>query len=77
MEKDLKISDITHTNSLDEIKRPKSFEEFWNELSIKRIDDEYMNLLAGSTDSKFRDSESYLRTEVNLVEVDFKSVLNQ
>ena len=40
-------------------------------------DDKYMEILAGYTRSVFQDFESYLRTEVDLVEDDVKLVLDE
>ena len=40
-------------------------------------DDKYMNILAQYTRSLFHDSESYLRTEVDLVEDDVGLLLDE
>ena len=40
-------------------------------------DDQYMRILSIYTSSVFQDSESYLRTEVHLIEDDIKLVLNE
>ena len=39
------------------------------------ISDKYMDLLAGYTSSKIQDFESYLRTEVDLVQDDIGLIL--
>ena len=38
---------------------------------------QYMNIVAGYVSSVFQDFESYLRTEVDLIEDDFKLVLDE
>ena len=44
----------------------------------KRMEDSgYMNMLAGYTGSVFQDFESYLKTEVDLVEDDIRLVLDK
>ena len=37
----------------------------------------YMNILSGHPSSVFKDFESYLRTEIDLVEDDIKLVLDE
>ena len=75
IEKDLGIKDITATDLEDDIIGPIIIEEY-KEQVIKRMNDEqYMNILAIYTSSVFQDFESFLRTQIDLVEADIKLVL--
>ena len=70
------ISDITPTDLQDEIIAPISINEYREKVTKRMEDGGYMNILAGYTKSVFQDFESYLRTEVDLVEDDIKLVLD-
>ena len=77
IEKDLDIEDITAADLQDEIIGPIIIEEY-NEQVTKRMNDEqYMNILAIYTSSVFQDFESFLRTQIELVEDDIKLVLDE
>ena len=77
IEKDLDIEDITAEDLQDEIIGPIIIEEY-NEQVTKRMNDEqYMNILAIYTRSVFQDFESFLRTQIDLVEDDIKLVLDE
>ena len=77
IEKDLDIEDITAEDLQDEIIGPIIIEEY-NEHVTKRMNDEqYMNILAFYTRSVFQDFESFLRTQIDLVEDDIKLVLDE
>ena len=68
IEKDLDFSDITATDLQDDIIGPIIIEEYREQITKRMKDDKYMEILAGYTSSVFQDFESYLRTEVDLVE---------
>ena len=71
------ISDITAADLEDDIIAPIIIKEY-REQVIKRMNDVgYMNILAGYHSSVFQDFESYLRTEIDLVENDIKLVLDE
>ena len=77
IEKDLDIEDITAEDLQDEIIGPIIIEEY-NEQVTKRMNDEqYMNILAIYVRSVFQDFESFLRTQIDLVEDDIKLVLDE
>ena len=77
IEKDLDIEDITAEDLQDDIIGPLIIEEY-NEQVTKRMNDEqYMNILAIYTRSVFQDFESFLRTQIDLVEDDIKLVLDE
>ena len=77
IEKDLDIEDITAADLQDDIIGPLIIEEY-NEQVTKRMNDEqYMNILAIYTRSVFQDFESFLRTQIDLVEDDIKLVLDE
>ena len=77
IEKDLDIEDITATDLQDDIIGPIIIEEY-NEQVTKRMEDEqYMNILAIYNSSVFQDFESFLRTQIDLVEDDVKLVLDE
>ena len=71
------IEDITTADLQDDIIGPIIIEEY-NEQVTKRMNDEqYMNILAIYTSSVFQDFESFLRTQIDLVEDDIKLVLDE
>ena len=76
IEKDLDISDITATDLQDDIIAPIIIEEYREQVTKRMKDVGYMNFVAGYVSSVFQDFESYLRTEVDLVEDDIKLVLD-
>ena len=77
IERDLDISDITPTDLQDDIIVPIMIEEYREQVTKKMKDVGYMNIVAGYVGSVFQDFESYLRTEVDLVEDDIKLVLEE
>ena len=77
IEKDLDISDITATDLQDDIIAPIIIEEYREQVTKRMKDDGYMNIIARYTNSMFQDFESFLRTEVDLVEDDIKLVLDE
>ena len=77
IEKDLDIEDITAEDLQDEIIGPIIIKEY-NEQVTKRMNDaQYVNILAIYTSSVFQDFESFLRTQIDLVEDDIKLVLHE
>ena len=71
------ISDITAADLQDDIIGPIIIEEY-NEQITKRMEDEqYMNILSIYTSSVFQDFESFLRTQIDLVEDDIKLVSDE
>ena len=77
IERDLDISDITAEDLEDDIIGPIIIEEY-KEQETKRMNDRgYMNILAGYTHSVFQDFESFLRTQIDLVEDDIELVLDE
>ena len=77
IEKDLDISDITATDLQDDIIGPIIIEENKEQVTKRMKDEQYMSILAMYIDSVFQDFESFLRTEVDLVEDDIKLVLDE
>ena len=76
IERDLDISHITAADLQDNIIAPIIIEEYKEQVPKRMKDEQYMNILAMYIDSVFQDFESYLRTEVDLVEDDIKLVLD-
>ena len=77
IEKDLDIEYNTAADLQDDIIAPIIIEEY-NEQVTKRMNgDGYMNILARYTSSVFQDFESFLRTQIDLVEDDIKLVLDE
>ena len=76
IEKDLDISDITAIDSQDDIRAPITIEEYREQVTKRMKDVGHVNVLQGYTSSIFQDFESYLRTEVHLVENDIRLVLD-
>ena len=75
IEKDLDISDITATDLQDDIIAPSIIEEDRKQVVERMEDGGYLNFSSGYPRSVFQDFESYLRTEVHLVEDDIRLVL--
>ena len=75
IERDLDISDITAADLQDEIIAPIIIKEYREQVTMRMEDGGYMKILAGYTSSIFQVFGSYLRTEVDLVEVDIRLVL--
>ena len=77
IEKDLGIADIRAEDLRDEIIAPIIIEEYKKQVTKRMNDEQYMNILADYTRSVFQDFESFLRTQIDLVEDDIKLVLNE
>ena len=77
IERDLDISDIIAADLENDIIAPIIIEEDREQVTKTMKDDGYMIIVAGYVSSVFRDFESYLRTEVDLVEDDIKLVLEE
>ena len=77
IEKDLGIEDITAADLQDDIIGPIIIEEYREQVTKKIKDEQYMNILAIYTSSVFQDFESFLRTQIDLIEDDFKLVLDE
>ena len=71
------ISHITATDLQDDIIGPIIIEESREQVTKRMKNDKHMEVLAGHTSSVFQDFESYLRTEVDLVEDDIKLVSDE
>ena len=77
IERDLDISDITAADLQDDLIAPIIIEEYEKQVTKRMKDDKYINIVAGYVSSVFQDFESYLRTEVDLIEDDIKLVLDE
>ena len=77
IEKDLGVEDITAEYLQDDIIAPIIIEEYKEQATKRMNDSGYMNILARYTSSVFQDFESFLRTEIDLVEHDIKLVLDE
>ena len=71
------ISDITAADLQDDIIGRIIIHDYREQATKAMEDGGYMNILAGNTGSVFQDFESYLRTEVDLVEDDVRLVLDK
>ena len=74
--RDLSFSDITATDSQNDIIGPNIIEEYGEQVSERMKRDEYMLILAIYNSSIFQDFESFLRTEIDLVDDDIRLVLD-
>ena len=77
IEKDLDIEDITAEDLQDEIIGSIIIKEYEEQVTKRMNDEQYMNILAFYTSSVFQDFESFLRTQIDLVEDDIKLVLDE
>ena len=77
IEKDLDIEDITAEDLQDDIIGPIIIEEYKEQVTKRMNDEQYMTILAIYTSSVFQDFESFLRTQIDLVEDDIKLVLDE
>ena len=71
------FSDITATDLEDDIKGPIIIKEYRTQVTKRMKGGKYMRVLAIYGNSIFRDSESFLRTEVDLVEDDIRLTLDE
>ena len=76
IEKDLDIEDFTATDLQDDKIGPIIIEEYKEQVSKRMKDEQYMNILTIYTSSVFQDFESFLRTQIDLIEDDVKLVLD-
>ena len=77
IEKNLDIEDITAEDLQDDIIAPIIIKEYKEQVTKRMNDEQYMNILAIYTRSVFQDFESFLRTQIDLVEDDIKLVLDK
>ena len=77
IERDLDSLDITAADLQDDIIAPIIIEEYKKQVTKRMEGGGYMKILAGYVSSVFQDFESYLRTEVDLVQDDVKLVLDE
>ena len=77
IERDLGISDITATDLQDDIIGPIIIDEYREQVTKRMKDDQYMKILAIYNSSVFQDFESFLRTQIDLVQDDIKLVLDE
>ena len=77
IERDLDIEDITAADLQDEIIGPIIIEEYEKQVTKRMKDEQYMTILTIYTNSVFQDFESFLRTQIDLVEDDIKLVLDE
>ena len=77
IERDLDISDITAADLLDDTIAPIIIEEYKKQVTKRMEGGRYMKILAGYVSSVFQDFESFLKTEVDLVQDDVKLVLDE
>ena len=77
IERDLDISGITDEDLQDDTIATIIIEEYKKQVTKRKEDGGYMNILLGYPRSVFQDFESYLRTEIDLVEDDIRLVLDK
>ena len=77
IETDLDISDITDVDLQDDMIAPIIIKEYREQVTKRMKDGGYMNIIARYTNSVFQDFESFLRTQIDLVEDDIKLVLDE
>ena len=77
IEKDLDFEDITAADLQDDIIAPIIIKEYKKQVTKRMNDEQYMNILAVYTRSIFQDFESFLRTQIDLIEDDIKLVLDE
>ena len=77
IEKDLGIEDITAADLQDDTIGPIIIEEYREQVTKRMKDEQYMKILAIYTRSVFQDFESFLRTQIDLIEDDIKLVLDE
>ena len=77
IEKDLDIEDLTATDLQDDIIGPIIIEEYKKQVTKRMEDEQYMNILSIYIRSVFQDFDSFLRTQIDLIEDDIKLVLDE
>ena len=73
----MNISDITPANLQDEIIAPIFLKVYREQVTKRMKDDKYMPILVMYIDSILQKFENFLRTENDLVEDDFRLVLDE
>ena len=71
------VSDITAADLQDDIISPIIIEEYRQQVTNRIKDEQYMRVLSIYVDSVVQDFESFLRTEIDLVEDDVELVLDE
>ena len=71
------ISDITAADLQDDLIAPIIIEEYKEEVTKRMKDEQYMNILSIYSSSVFQDFQSFLRTQIDLIEDDIKLVLDE
>ena len=71
------IEDITAADLQDDLIVPIIIEEYKEQITKRMKDEQYMNILAIYTSSVFQVLESFLRTQIDLVEDDIKLVSDE
>ena len=71
------ISDITATDLQDDIIGPIIIEQYKEQVTKRMKDEQYMNIISYYIRSVFQDFESFLRTQIDLVEDDIKLILDE
>ena len=77
IERDFDIEDITATDLQDDITAPIIIEEYKEQVTKRKKDEQYMNILSIYIRSVLQDFESFLRTQIDLIEDDVKLVLDE
>ena len=77
IEKVLDIPDIKTAELQDDTIGPNTIEEFREKVTKRKENVGYRNVISGYPSSVFQDFESYLRTEIDLVEDDSRLVLDK
>ena len=77
IERDLDISDFTAADLQDDLIAPIISEEYKEQVTKRMKNEQNMNIIAGYAISVVQDIESYLRTEIGLIEDDNKLVLDE
>ena len=77
IERDLNISDVTDTDLQDDLIGPIIIEDYKKQVIKRMKDDKYMYIFSSYSSSIFQDFETFERTETDLVEVDYKLVLDE
>ena len=76
IEKNLDISNITATDLQDDLIGPIIFDEYREQVTKRMEDEQCMNILSIYTTPVFQDFDSFLRTQIDLIEDDIKLVLD-
>ena len=77
IERDLDLSDVTATDLQDDLIGPIIIDEYRKQVTKLMEDGAYMNILSLYRRSVFQDFESFLSTEIDLVEDDIRLVLDK